>query len=124
MRALLIILYSIRYYLSERFRLRFEDSGLEDMMEEDAEQAAALAAAAEEAAQDKMPVDEGIDMGQLSIGEATVASMEPSENQMMNGTIRTLDGEIAGDELEGDAINYQILLGKIDALLERLKLDA
>ena len=93
-------------------------------MEEDAEQAAALAAAAEEAAQDKMPVDEGIDMGQLSIGEATVASMEPLENQMMNGTIRTLDGEIAGDELEGDAINYQILLGKIDALLERLKLDA
>ena len=124
MRALLIILYSIRYYLSERFRLRFEDSGLEDMMEEYAEQAAALAAAAEEAAQDKMPVDEGIDMGQLSIGEATVASMEPLENQMMNGTIRTLDGEIAGDELEGDAINYQILLGKIDALLERLKLDA
>ncbi|KAK0507181.1 hypothetical protein JMJ35_010219 [Cladonia borealis] len=118
------LLDDIRYYLSERFRLRFEDSGLEDMMEEDAEQAAALAAAAEEAAQDKMPVDEGIDMGQLSIGEATVASMEPSENQMMNGTIRTLDGEIAGDELEGDAINYQILLGKIDALLERLKLDA
>ena len=93
-------------------------------MEEDAEQAAALATAAEEAAQAKLPDDEGIDMGQLSIGEATVPSMDTSENQMMNGTIRTLDGEIAGDELEGDAINYQILLGKIDALLERLKLDA
>lgn len=93
-------------------------------MEEDAEQAAALAASAGEAADAKMPDDEGIDLGQLSIGEATVASTEPSENQMMNGTIRTLDGEIAGDELEGDAINYQILLGKIDALLERLKLDA
>ena len=93
-------------------------------MEEDAEQAAALAASAEEAAERKLPEDEGIDMGQLSIGEATVPSMDPSENQMMNGTIRTLDGEIAGDELEVDAINYQILLGKIDALLERLKLDA
>lgn len=93
-------------------------------MEEDAEQAAALATAAEEATGAKMPDDEGIDMGQLSIGEATVPNMNTSENQMMNGTIRTLDGEIAGDELEGDAINYQILLGKIDALLERLKLDA
>ena len=121
---MLIILRSIRYYLSERFRLRFEDAGLEDMMEEDAEQAAALAAAAEKAAEAKMPDDEGIDMGHLSIGDAGVTSVEPSDNQMMNGTIRTLDGEIAGDELEGDAINYQILLGKIDALLERLKLDA
>ena len=44
--------------------------------------------------------------------------------QMLNGAVRTLDGEIAGDEFAGDAINYQILLGKIDALLERLKLDA
>ena len=93
-------------------------------MEEDAEQAAALAAADEKATEAKMPDDEGIDMGQVSIGEATVASMDHSENQMMSGTVRTLDGEIAGDELEGDAINYQILLGKIDALLERLKLDA
>ncbi len=93
-------------------------------MEEDAEQAAALAASAEAAAVAKLPDDEGIDMGQLPIGEATVPRMDTSENQMMNGTIRTLDGEIAGDELEGDAINYQILLGKIDALLERLKLDA
>ena len=30
----LLILHSIRYYLSERFRLRFEDSGLEDIMDE------------------------------------------------------------------------------------------
>ena len=122
--AVLIILYSIRYYLSERFRLRFEDAGLEDMMEEDAEQAAALAAAAEKAAEAKMPDDEGIDMALVSVGDAAVPSMDPSDSQMMNGTIRTLDGEIAGDELEGDAINYQILLGKIDVLLERLKLDA
>ena len=93
-------------------------------MEEDAEQAAALAAAAERTAEAKMPEDEGIDMSQLSIGDDTVPSMDTLDNQMMNGTIRTLDGEIAGDELEGDAINYQILLGKIDALLERLKLDA
>lgn len=46
------------------------------------------------------------------------------ESQFNEGTIRTLDGELAGDEMEQDAINYQILLGKIDRLLERLKLDA
>ncbi len=45
-------------------------------------------------------------------------------NTLETGTIRTLDGELASDEMEQDAINYQILLGKIDSLLERLKLDA
>ena len=38
--------------------------------------------------------------------------------------IRTLDGEIAGYEFAGDAVNYQVLLGKIDGLLEKLRLDA
>jgi hypothetical protein len=47
-----------------------------------------------------------------------------AEQARTNGTVRTLDGEIAGDEFASDAINYQILLGKIDALLDRLKLDA
>lgn len=42
----------------------------------------------------------------------------------MNGQIRTLNGEIAGDEFAADAMNYQTLLGKIDTLLERLNLDA
>lgn len=45
------------------------------------------------------------------------------EGQLTNGTIRTLDGDLAGDEMEQDALNYQILLGKIDKLLERLSLD-
>lgn len=40
------------------------------------------------------------------------------------GVIRTLDGEEAGDEFAQDALNYQILLGKIDTLLESLRLDA
>lgn len=43
---------------------------------------------------------------------------------VLNGEIRTLDGDLAGDEFAADAVNYQILLGKIDRLLERLKLDA
>ena len=40
------------------------------------------------------------------------------------GEIRTLDGDIAGDEFAAEAQNYQILLARIDGLLERLKLDA
>lgn len=38
--------------------------------------------------------------------------------------IRTLDGEIVGDEFSQEAMNYQILLAKLDKLLERLGLDA
>lgn len=40
------------------------------------------------------------------------------------GVIRTLDGDEVGDEFAQDALNYQILLGKIDDLLENLALDA
>lgn len=49
---------------------------------------------------------------------------DPITDPFMNGEIRTLDGDVAGDEFAADAINYQVLLGKIDRLLERLKLDA
>ena len=43
---------------------------------------------------------------------------------LAGGAVRTLDGEIAGDEFAQDAINYQILLGKVDRLLDNLRLDA
>ena len=56
--------------------------------------------------------------------KAEIIPADPASNPFMNGEIRTLDGEIAGDEFAADAINYQVLLGKVDALLERLKLDA
>jgi ankyrin repeat/BTB/POZ domain-containing protein 1 len=49
---------------------------------------------------------------------------DPVTDQGLHGAIRTLDGNIAGDEFAADAINYQILLEKIDRLLERLNLDA
>lgn len=47
-----------------------------------------------------------------------------AEGQKASGAVRTLDGEMAGDEFAGDAVNYQVLLNKIDGLLDRLKLDA
>lgn len=70
--------------------------------------------------------DEAIDMNapQTEHAKSAKAPVDPASNPFMNGEIRTLDGEIAGDEFAADAINYQVLLGKIDSLLERLKLDA
>jgi hypothetical protein len=70
--------------------------------------------------------DEAIDMRapQTESTKMEATPVDPASNPFMNGEIRTLDGEIAGDEFAADAINYQVLLGKIDSLLERLKLDA
>jgi ankyrin repeat and BTB/POZ domain-containing protein 1 len=93
---------SIRYYLSERFRLRFEDAGLEEMM-------------------DELELDEA---GDPIAPPFESEKHEDQENMGLDGVFRTLDGEDAGDEFAVDAQNYQILLGKIDGLLDRLKLDA
>ena len=91
------------------------------MMEEEPR----LSTKAEFNTDEKMPEDEGVDVGTLPNGDAARADVDfLSESMTNNGTVRTLDGEMAGDELEGDAIDYQILLGKIDELLHRLKLDA
>lgn len=131
---------SIRYYLSERFRLRFEDAGLEDIMDDDAQVAEShtdtltdtkpLAnelltssdALPKGEADGNTPDDEAIDLSCKPHGEAIAT--QTTSDPMVEGQIRTLDGEIAGDEFAGDAVNYQILLGKIDGLLDRLRLDA
>jgi ankyrin repeat and BTB/POZ domain-containing protein 1 len=133
----------IRHYLSERFRLRFEDSGLEDVMDEDQ----AIAEAERESVQQEQgrkdadadaaaaglqnwgstdggaspQEDEGVDMRSA---EAAAAPVTAGEALLQTGEVRTLDGEIAADEFAADAINYRILLGKIDKLLEKLRLDA
>ena len=131
---------SIRYYLSERFRLRFEDAGLEDIMDDEAEVAEShtdiwtdTKPLANELlkspdvlpkgeADRNTPVDEAIEVSGKPHGEAITT--QTTSGPMVEGQIRTLDGEIAGDEFAGDAVNYQILLGKIDGLLDRLRLDA
>ncbi|KAG9783086.1 hypothetical protein KCU88_g3195, partial [Aureobasidium melanogenum] len=160
------LLDDIRYYLSERFRLRFEDSGLEDVMDEDQailaqqeqqrqqhEQEAVAASDTTEKKISSAPVslpyrdavhrfpdgdqlhvqppvdDEGVDMtappeNSDAAAAAATAVFVPNEAMLPAGAVRTLDGEVAGDEFAADAVNYQILLNKIDALLERLKLDA
>lgn len=77
------------------------------------------------------PEDEAIDLtdkSQTPTPPATTArerDEEPSQPvQPTDAVVRTLDGDIAGDEFAADAMNYQILLGKIDGLLERLRLEA
>lgn len=94
----------IRYYLSDRFRLRFEDTGFEEIMDENPQ------------SEDDALKDTATNLTALEASEVKA--------QVAAGAIRTLDGEIAGDEFAQDAINYQILLGKIDRLLENLDLDA
>jgi ankyrin repeat and BTB/POZ domain-containing protein 1 len=119
--------------------LRFEDSGLEDIMDENGE----IDAEAAQAISEKAPTaadDEAIDMESPqphkfesdkipSVISLSVPADIDSKSNLNNPSflpagVRTLDGEIAGDEFAADAINYQVLLGKIDNLLDRLNLDA
>lgn len=92
------LLDDIRYYLSERFRFRFEGQGLEEML------------------------DEGVD----TVDEATGgdAVVEYPEGVKVPGGVRTLNGDVVEDEFASDAVNYQILLEKIERMLERLELGA
>jgi hypothetical protein len=117
----------IRYYLSERFRLRFEDAGLDEMMDEGADVPAELAIAAEDR-DGVQEDDEGVDVrsGERSPREERKMVEEEAydvETAAAGGVMRTLDGEVAGDEFAQDAMNYQILLGKIETLMEGLGLD-
>ncbi|RSM09401.1 hypothetical protein CDV31_007707 [Fusarium ambrosium] len=115
------LLDDIRYYLSDRFRLRFEDAGLDEMMDETGEIDAELAAAMA----DQATISTGETNGTArQNGETNGEAKEANGEVKTEGAVRTLDGEVAEDEFASDAINYQILLGKIDAMLDRLKLDA
>lgn len=110
------LLDDIRYYLSERFRLRFEDTGIEEMIDEN-----------EQGGTDTNGVHDhanSIEDEAANFPSATATPAPAADAQLLTGAVRTLDGEIAGDEFTSDAVNYQLLLGKIDGLLERLRLDA
>jgi len=97
------LLDDIRYYLSERFKYRFDGDGLEEMLDEEGE----ISAEAVEG---------------LALNESR--EKPTAEDAGVDGRVVTLDGEVVEDEFASDAINYQILLGKIDKMLDRLKLDA
>jgi hypothetical protein len=137
----------IRYYLSERFRLRFEDAGIDEMMEDEANQIAEAqkdsvnisvvdapttdtnppnwTSASATSSRSKTPEDEGVDVSTDGAHSKQALQRDSAvEPENAGPVIRTLDGEIAGDEFSRDAMDYQILLNKLDRLLEKLKLDA
>ncbi|KAI1417410.1 hypothetical protein F5Y13DRAFT_152751 [Hypoxylon sp. FL1857] len=120
------LLDDIRYYLSERFRLRFEDAGLDEMLDENGE---ISAEAAEALASQENAVNTGDETAngivEVENGDTTTAKASMAE-ALVNpgGVVRTLDGKLVEDEFASDAINYQLLLQKIDTMLEKLKLDA
>ena len=107
------LLDDIRYYLSERFRFRFEGEGLEEMLD------------------DSEFVDDGEENGE---GERVVEGEQQDGVSNGNrvegvgeeggGGVRALNGEVVEDEFASDAVNYQILLEKIERMLERLELGA
>lgn len=109
------LLDDIRFYLSERFRLRFEDTHLEEMMDETSE------LPHDHTHEDERSLATTPHVGAL---EMTNDSRPGAPVDDPGGAFHTLDGEIAGDEFARDALHYQTLLGKIDMLLEKLKLDA
>ncbi|KAK8073691.1 BTB/POZ domain-containing protein 3 [Apiospora phragmitis] len=123
------LLDDIRYYLSERFRLRFEDAGLDEMLDDegeiDAARAESLAGAAVSQSQSQETGTEAAQQQQN--GEAPPDVRDGAEQAAkggVNGVVRTLDGELVDDEFASDAVNYQLLLQKIDGMLDELKLDA
>lgn len=127
------LLDDIRYYLSERFRLRFEDAGLDEMLDEEGEikpeaVEGLVAASGERAEVVKEAGANGATERPSEVAAAATAVGTSTEKEGGGGSgsggVRTLEGEVVDDEFDLDAMNYQILLRKIDTMLERLKLDA
>ncbi|KAJ5772382.1 hypothetical protein N7520_002911 [Penicillium odoratum] len=111
------LLDDIRFYLNERFRLRFNDAGLDEMMDEQPKPDGD----AEQSEIDK--IANGVEV--LDMSKTNGRSEEESKQTPENiREIRTLDGVMVEDEFDEDAMNYEILMEKLDALLERLNLDA
>ncbi|KAK2853237.1 hypothetical protein FQN49_005272 [Arthroderma sp. PD_2] len=147
----------IRYYLSERFRLRFEDSGIDmldsernpDKIDPVEEKPKAPSTAIPSSISPgtaingnlpsptplKTPPSSNGQLGEVDLVQrreqhkganlGAPNGQENGENGQANGSgvIRTLDGQVAGDEFSRDAINYEHLLNKLDQLLEKLGLD-
>ncbi|KAK3371996.1 hypothetical protein B0H63DRAFT_420484 [Podospora didyma] len=101
------LLDDIRFYLSERFRLRFDGDGIEDLLDD----------TSEEEADPESNNENG------SSGPGDIAEDERTPSPTGDG-VTTLDGKVVEDEFSSDAVNYDVLIGKIDMMLEKIGLDA
>lgn len=125
------LLDDIRYYLSERFRLRFEDAGLDEMLDEEGEiRPEAVEGLVTANGEGHEIVEEADTKGAATDTASTAATDAVSPHKeapgadRRGGGVTTLEGEVVDDEFDLDAMNYQILLRKIDTMLDKLKLDA
>ncbi|KAJ5813623.1 uncharacterized protein N7503_000373 [Penicillium pulvis] len=118
------LLDDIRFYLNERFRLRFDDAGLDEMMDESPKPANGDANGDAPELQDVDKIIDGVEA--LDVSNGNVNGKEESNHQQPDKIreIRTLDGVMVEDEFDEDAMNYEILMEKLDALLVTLNLDA
>ncbi|KAE8150051.1 hypothetical protein BDV25DRAFT_140239 [Aspergillus avenaceus] len=121
------LLDDIRFYLGERFRLRFDDAGLEEMMDGEPQQQANQIETADGDIEKTIQGVEAIDLAEQNHGEQLEHghSAEKSQKTPEHGSaIRTLNGELVMDEFDQDEMNYQILMDKLDNILEGLNLEA
>jgi hypothetical protein len=128
------LLDDIRFYLGERFRLRFDDAGLVEMLTANAPKnwytnaktIDTTQAVTNGVAAMNLPTKDAENKEQVVANIPVRAEVPPVAAPLQEHApiIRTLDGVIVEDEFDSDAINYQILLEKLDRLLERLNLDA
>ncbi|KAI9933868.1 hypothetical protein MW887_004940 [Aspergillus wentii] len=123
------LLDDIRFYLNERFRLRFDDAGIGEMMAEEVRQKAAIGAADEDLIKLAKGF-EGLDIPSKDSDAPAADTVDgaapgkPNQKAERDPAIKTLDGAVAGDEFTKDAINYEILMEKLDHVLEELNLEA
>jgi ankyrin repeat/BTB/POZ domain-containing protein 1 len=101
----------------ERFRLAFEDSGIEEIMNENNELNNVIAQTFPVSS--PASLDEAIDVNTSERLANETASKLLAEDQIL-----TLSGEVVDDEFAAATINHNFLMSKIDILLEKLKLDA
>lgn len=120
------MLDDIRFYLGERFRLRFDDAGVQEMMEREVQSKDTESDAAEGVSK----ITDGVktlEIPRSAEKEADIAQVvsqkRPQEGQDAP-VFETLNGEVTNDEFSKDAINYQVLMDKLDQLLENLNLEA
>ncbi|KAJ5640780.1 hypothetical protein N7528_000405 [Penicillium herquei] len=115
----------IRFYLNERFRLRFDDAHIDEMINEK-EKPAEIDPA--EQLEDVSQITEGVkalDVTQPAQSNGIVQEApETQQVPVSHREIRTLDGAVVEDEFDEDAMNYEILMEKLEKLLEVLNYEA
>ncbi|KAI5291944.1 hypothetical protein KEM55_008218 [Ascosphaera atra] len=113
----------IRYYLNERFRLRFDDPGFKQMLDGKKSKKEADGEKSSEEHVDTEGEEEGEEEHETS-SEASTQGTEAGEDDEHSAQFTALDGRKANDEFQRDTMDYEILIDKLDELLDKLDLGA